>query len=252
MSNEKKTKSTIAAMKTRIAKKPEIDARSKRIAKALKDRLAATKMTQVQLAEAVGTTPQYMNKLLKGNNDPSLSSIFPRMVEALRFSPLETHELLTGEKVGNIKHISSIRMGDPLLDLNTPQIVCGIYPKGTKAGDLDAPAPMSTLLAYPPEVFGISGNAENIIALRDMRRNRSTYLNPRDIVYVNRDQQPVEVSTDTKPVYALVDIDDELHIAEVLETSLHRLTVKTLPWNDPEQINRKQCLGTVVARLRLG
>jgi transcriptional regulator with XRE-family HTH domain len=241
-----KSPSTIAAMKTIAAKKPEIKARSERVAKVLKDRLKSMKLSQANLGDAIGVSFQYINKLLSGRMDVIVSDHFPKIVEALDFSPLELHELVTGEQVGNLPNRPSIRTGDPLLEINTPQIVCGLYPKGTKAGDLSAPAPMSTLLPFPSDVLGIAGNADNIIALRDMRRNRSGYLNPRDIVYVNCDQAP-EVDQ-----YALVDIDNELHVAEVLTTSPRRLTVLTLPQTEPVRIDRRQCLGTVVARLKLG
>jgi transcriptional regulator with XRE-family HTH domain len=250
MPDETKSKSTLAAMKTIAAKKPEIQNRSRRVARELKDRLKSMKLTQLQLAEAVDTSFQYMNKLLSGRMDVVTSNYFGAIATALQYSPPELHELVTGEQAGNLRHRPSIRIGDPLLGINTPQIVCGLYPKGAKAGDLDAPAPMSTLLAYPPEVLGTSGNADNIIALRDMRRNRSAYLNPQDVVYVNRDQQP-EWSPD-KPTYALVDVKKTLHIAEVLNSSPSHLTVLTLPQTNPVRIERKKCLGTVVARLRLG
>jgi transcriptional regulator with XRE-family HTH domain len=250
MSNEKRSKSTLAAMKTIAAKKPEIKARSERVAKALKYRLKSMKLSQANLGDAIGVSFQYINKLLSGRMDVVVSDHFPKIVEALGFSPPELHELVTGEQVGNLPNRPSLRTSDPLLGINTPQIVCGIYPKGTKAGDLNAPAPMSTLLAFPPDVLGLTGNADNIIALRDMRRNRSAYLNPQDVVYVNCDQQP-EWSPD-KPTYALVDVKKTLHIAEILNSSHSHLTVLTLPQTNPVRIERKKCLGTVVARLRLG
>jgi hypothetical protein len=85
-----------------------------------------------------------------------------------------------------------------------------------------------------------------------MRRHCSKYLGTRDVVYVNRSKQPEVVSTYLYPVYALVDIEDELHVAEVMELLPRRITVQVLPEADPQKIDRKQRLGIVVARLKLG
>jgi transcriptional regulator with XRE-family HTH domain len=250
--NDSEKKARIAAtVATRKAKRPEVDARAIRISQAIRDRIAAIHMSQKEFAEVVGTSPQYMNKLLKGATDPSFSTMFPKMVEAMNLSPLETHEMLTGEKVGNIKHIPSIRKGDPLLDLNTGQIVCGLYPKGAKPDDLNRPAPISTLLPLARELIE-ADPSDHIIAVRDMRRHRSKYLGTRDVVYVNHRKQPEAASTYLYPVYILANIEDELHIAEVMELSARRMTVQVLPDADPQKIDRKQCLGIVVARLKLG
>jgi hypothetical protein len=94
--------------------------------------------------------------------------------------------------------------------------------------------------------------SDHIIAVRDMRRHRSKYLGTRDVVYVNHHKQPEAPSTYLHPVYVLANIEDELHIAEVMELSARRMTVQVLPDADPQKIDRKQCLGVVVARLKLG